>query len=126
MKRHSAMVKVLRIVCALLMLSLGFAHHPARAMAAALETFDPAYRLPDGTYASICRESGNGEMPDAVPFCDACVLASSILVPSPDSAVWLITDFVSLANEHAAALTAPCHPRVERPRSQGPPVFPAI
>ena len=78
----------LRIVCALLMLSLGFAHKPVQA--APVAAFDEAYRLPDGTFAEICSEhlpktqSQHGKHEgSAILFCEACLLASSILVPTP-------------------------------------------
>lgn len=78
---------VLRMFCAVLMLSLGFAHKPVQAAPVAL--FDEAYRLPDGTFAEICSEhlpkqSQHGKHEGgAILFCEACLLASSIMLPTP-------------------------------------------
>jgi len=86
--RAKTIESVLRIVCAVLMLSLGFAHKPVQA--APVAAFDEAYRLPDGTFAEICSEhlsqnqSQHGKHKGgAILFCEACLLASSILLPTP-------------------------------------------
>lgn len=71
------------------MLSLGFAHKPALAAAPAV-LLDESYRLPDGTFAEICLghsggvnashpNDGPAHSSDAILFCEACLLASSIL-----------------------------------------------
>lgn len=100
--------RLLRIFCALLMLSLGFAHKPVQAIAAPTAAYDEAYRLPDGTFAEICADHA-GYQPaghdkgrhsgDAILFCEACLLASSILVPVPDDSSWLRTHFAWLENK---------------------------
>lgn len=96
---------ILRLFCAALMLSLGFAHKPV--FAAPVATFDEAYRLPDGSFAEMCSEHGSSNVSpqnehkhsgDAVLFCDACLLSSSILIPSPDTASWLRSEQGSIEN----------------------------
>lgn len=76
------------IFCTMLMLSLGFAHKPV--LAAPVAAFDEAYRLPDGSFAEICSQhfsqtqSPHGKHNrDTILFCEACLLASSILLPTP-------------------------------------------
>ena len=75
----------LRIFCAALLLSLGFAHKPLYARPSA----DPAssyYVLPDGSFAELCIDDADRGKPEKSWFgsgCDACRLASSILLPMP-------------------------------------------
>ena len=74
----------LRILCAMLLLSLGLAHKPADAQTRS----DPAssfYVLPDGSYASICYDGGQGHRPDKTGWsgCAACRIGPDIIVPAP-------------------------------------------
>lgn len=125
------MEKMLRIFCATLMLSLGFAHKPALAAAPAV-ALDESYRLPDGTFAEICLGHGNGvnashtrEGPahsgDAILFCEACLLASSILLPMPDTAGWLKTEFAWLDNRLPAEWSFRSVLTIQKPAARGPP-----
>ncbi|MEN9895744.1 MAG: hypothetical protein RIR97_1596 [Pseudomonadota bacterium] len=72
-----------RILCAIALLSVGFAHKPVMAFAAPLSE-NAAYQLPDGSFADLCiaDASGNhkGKMTDH--GCEACRLSASILVPT--------------------------------------------
>lgn len=102
-KKAKTVESVLRMVCAVLMLSLGFAHEPV--LAAPVAALDEAYRLPDGTFAEICSEHlpqnrlqhGKHEG-GAILFCEACLLASSILLPTPLGDECLNPNPVSLEN----------------------------
>jgi len=80
------MAKSLRVLCAIALLSVGFAHKPMTAFAAD-HVQSLAYQLPDGTFAEICSEHDGdqhkGKMADF--GCDACRLSASILVPMPPS-----------------------------------------
>jgi hypothetical protein len=74
----------LRIACAVLLLSLGFAHKPVQA-----SSYDnPAsahYVLPDGTYASLCIEDASHGQPHKSWLgsgCDLCRLSGAVLLPS--------------------------------------------
>ena len=75
----------LRIFCAALLLSLGLAHKPLHATPSA----DPSssyYLLPDGTFASLCIDNADHGKPAKSWLgsgCDACRLASSVLLPGP-------------------------------------------
>ncbi|NTB97790.1 hypothetical protein FY140_15730 [Agrobacterium tumefaciens] len=130
-RRLMGMEKMLRIFCATLMLSLGFAHKPALAAAPAV-ALDESYRLPDGTFAEICLGHGNGvnashtrEGPvhsgDAILFCEACLLASSILLPMPDTAGWLKTEFAWLDNRLPAEWSFRSVLTIRKPAARGPP-----
>ncbi|MFK3781002.1 hypothetical protein [Agrobacterium sp. NPDC089420] len=125
------MEKMLRIFCAALMLSLGFAHRPALAAAPAV-ALDESYRLPDGTFAEICLGHGDGlnvshsrnDLPhsgDAILFCEACLLASSILLPMPDTAGWLKTEFAWLDNRLSAEWGFRSVLTIRKPAARGPP-----
>jgi hypothetical protein len=125
--------RLLRIFCATLMLSLGFAHRPVQAAAPA-PAFDEAYRLPDGSFAEIC--FGHGDVKNATQnqnppghhetavslFCEACLLSSSILVPAPDTSSWLRTSFVSLENNVSITRSTIGKLEITRPRARAPPV----
>src|SRR5690554_3679478 len=85
--------KMLRVLCAALMLSLGISHKPANA-ATHIEQLHLAeeYRLPDGTFAEICHtlHGDEGDHPSNHQSlrerCEACILASAILIPTtPDT-----------------------------------------
>ncbi len=130
-RRLAGVEKMLRIFCAALMLSLGFAHKPA--LAAAPEVvLDESYRLPDGTFAEIClghsggvnashAKDGPAHSSDAILFCEACLLASSILVPVPDAAGWLRTEFAWLENRLSAEWTFRSVLTIRKPSARGPP-----
>lgn len=76
-----------RIICAIALLLVGFAHQPpAIAMAGTQPLALAAYALPDGTIPDICfsEDGSHGDRhgPE-LSVCDACIIASSILLPSP-------------------------------------------
>jgi hypothetical protein len=125
--------KLLRILCAALMLSLGFAHKPVNAALAA-PALDEAYRLPDGTFAEICFGHAEGVLVvdgHSVPghtdiaaalFCEACLLASSILIPAPDSGSWAKTEFAWLANALRSEQIFGSTIRIDRAKARAPPL----
>ena len=75
----------LRIFCAALLLSLGFAHKPVYAGSLS----DPAssyFELPDGSFPSICFDGGkDSHHPQKTAWngCEACRIASSVALPMP-------------------------------------------
>ena len=75
----------LRILCAVALLSVGFAHKPAFAVnePSALELAQ--YVLPDGTLPDICLNGMvDGKEKHPAPFkCEACRIASGLLMPAP-------------------------------------------
>ncbi len=112
-----------RILCAVLMLSLGFGHKPI--LAAPVAAFGEAYRLPDGSFAEICSEHlAQTQLPhskhsrDAILFCEACLLASSILLPTPVAEQGMGTDPASIENtlRQYHTIITPSAPRTNRAR----------
>ena len=74
----------LRILCAVALLSVGFAHRPAFAtQPTAIELAH--YVLPDGTLPDIClNDRVDGKVKHAFPVkCEACRIGSAMLVPVP-------------------------------------------
>lgn len=79
---HIAMAS-LRTLCAMLLVSAGLAHQPVAAKP--LQVQDLAiYVLPDGSVADLCVPGDDGK-PGKVMWhgCEACRIASSILIPAP-------------------------------------------
>jgi hypothetical protein len=124
----------MRIFCAVVMLSLGFAHKPVAAMAVSTVILDEAYRLPDGSFAEICEgheagqiahDSGNtGDHSGKISlFCEACLLASSILLPTPDTNSWARAHFAWLVNPPPLYLASGHDVDRQRPKARSPPVF---
>jgi hypothetical protein len=123
---------ILRVFCATLMLSLGFAHKPVAAMAAPAIAFDEAYRFPDGSFAEICATHADVDTPhktsksdhSGMPllFCEACLLASSILLPTPDTTSWVRAHFAWLDNRPTLNLAPSRSVDDHRPRARAPPV----
>ena len=117
----------LRIFCAALLLSLGFAHEPLRAEPSA----DPAssyYLLPDGTFATLCIDDAHHGKPRKSWLgngCDACRLASGILLPTPaaDQAV-ISGEFGAFRFPARFAFFGAISQRPGSP-VRGPPSFPA-
>ena len=123
-----------RIFCAVLMLSLGFAHKPVAAMAAPASLLDEAYRLPDGSFAEICEGHAgvqiiheNGKTTDhsgkTSLFCEACLLAASILLPTPDTTSWARAHFAWLVNRPPLYLASALDFDHQRPKARAPPIF---
>lgn len=71
----------LRMFCAMLLVSLAFAHRPA--MAAPVMDM-ASYVLPDGSVSSLCLPGEDGKQDKHVDRgCEACRIASSIAMPLP-------------------------------------------
>ena len=131
-RRQTLSARLLRIFCATLMLSLGFAHRPVAAIAAPSAAFDEAYRLPDGTFAEICETHANPQIVHgqgksdhsgtSTLFCEACLLASSILVPTPDVNSWLRADFVWLDNRPTLDVALSHADNGQQPKARAPPI----
>ncbi|MCM2474936.1 hypothetical protein HGO38_15750 [Rhizobium sp. CG5] len=110
---------MLRTLCAVALLSLAFAHKPPQVMAAAFETV--SLQLPDGSYADLCISEAGTKHPLINQFCEACMLSSTALLPTPDPNGWLLSSFASLQNSAATASEIPVALAVDHPRSRGPP-----
>ena len=76
----------MRLFCALALFMLGFASH---AMAGRdPDPYSAQYRLPDGTFASMCLPSEEHGAPQSdSDHCDTCVLSAGQLFTPPDTAV---------------------------------------
>ena len=131
-KQPTLAIRLLRIFCATLMLSLGFAHKPAVAIAATTVAFDEAYRLPDGSFAEICEghagvqtahEKGRTDHSNIALFCEACLLASSILLPTPDMNSWVRVHFAWLDNRPVRDTAILRAVDDHRPKARAPPTI---
>ena len=75
----------LRMLCAMLLVFLGFAHRPITASAAPLPDA-ASYALPDGSVASLCLPGQDGKQDKHVDSgCEACRLVSGIAMPEPSA-----------------------------------------
>lgn len=77
-----------RMLCALALLLVGFAHKPPVAAAHALTPAELSlYTLPDGTLPDLCLTSEDGGAKhDGGTFgsgCEACRLSASVILPQP-------------------------------------------
>lgn len=110
----------LRIICAVALLSLAFAHRPPQMAAVVLET--ASLMLPDGKFADLCiGEAGMEHPAAAVVLCEACMLAGAIVLPLPDDGAWLITGLASLENALRERKGELAFLAIDRARSRGPP-----
>lgn len=85
----TSMANLVRIMCAIALLCVGFAHKPPAGLAATalpLEEFGQ-YVLPDGTLPILCLPGADGKSkhPDQRfgTGCEACRLSASIILPPP-------------------------------------------
>jgi hypothetical protein len=93
--RRGGMAKLVRILCAIALLCLGFAHKPPTADAASISIAEfEQYVLPDGTLSVLCLSDMDGQShgdKNVGNGCEACRLSASILLPAPgDASSWLI------------------------------------
>ena len=70
---------ILRIFCAMVFLSVGFAHRMPAAIAS--DALSVAYSLPDGSFADLCIADSGQKHASPVADCEACRLAGAILLP---------------------------------------------
>lgn len=125
-RRMTRWAACLRILCAVALLFVGFAHQPASATApTALELTQ--YVLPDGTLPDIClNDMVGGKAKHVGPVkCEACRIAGAMLMPEPadlDGAVLAFRRLVALPLVEEAL-----RPRRERPGAppRAPPVLSA-
>lgn len=114
----------LRMLCAVGLLLLGFAHQAPQAVAS--DGYDAAaYMLPDGTFASLCvtAKQADGKTVDVKPNCEACRLSASVILPKPDAGSWLERKLASLVNPPIETAAVAAVSTVSRPNSRGPPTL---
>ena len=123
-------VTLLRIFCVALLISLGFAHRPVTAAPdLSFEHYAEDYRLPDGTFADICRElhgdesNGGHPHPNLFSACEACILTSSCLIPSANEFAFGASDLNALAQQWANLHHHAQPSIINRYFARGPPVL---
>ena len=126
-RRMTRWAACLRILCAVALLSVGFAHRPAMAADAPSAVELAQYVLPDGTLADIClNDMVDGKHKPAAPAkCEACRIAGSLLMPAPADLAGVPLAFRSVSLLPGAEEALPS--RRERPGAppRAPPVLPA-
>ena len=84
-RRMTRWAVCLRILCAVALLSVGFAHRPAMAANVPSAVELAQYVLPDGTMPDLCLDGMvDGKEKHATPIkCEACRIGSAMLLPAP-------------------------------------------
>ncbi|TNM62139.1 hypothetical protein [Aliirhizobium smilacinae] len=122
MRRKSGIMA--QFVCILILSLIDWAGSTAYAMPSAglsSGAFAEAYRLPDGTFAVICSESGQHEKQTGDRHCDQCVTAGPVALASPvddmvlPDLVWHIGLEPVVRSQLAEMLS------IDRATSRGPP-----
>lgn len=99
-----------RMLCALALVFVAFAHQPVSAAPAQPDL--SAYTLPDGSLPVLCLTDTGGDKDHHSSAwhgngCEACRLASSVILPMPPmTAGQKVEPLQSLANKREAALIA--------------------
>lgn len=124
----TAMAACLRLVCAMAMLVLGFAHHVPSLEARGISAAELAqYTLPDGTLPDFClsiQEDGSGTTVKK-SGCVACRIGSALVPPSREDSsgvriavrlapLWPPRDFVT-PDSPLAAMASPRAPPAPHP-----------
>jgi hypothetical protein len=113
-------IKILRILCAMVFLSVGFAHRTP--VAVAFDALSVAYSLPDGSFVDLCI-ADRGQKHDKAPGdCEACRLAGTVLLPSPGDHGWLLSNFASLGTVKPRVPAVLSTYSLDRLRLRGPPL----
>ena len=129
LKAGQQMRMTVRVLVALALLFLSFAHHPAFARQITPEMASQ-YTLPDGSIGDICfgldgvDGAAHGAQHDSpAPVCEYCRLTSALLLPSPPDDGYLILQSVpTLPARPDFRVGVIDHPRI-LPQSRAPPVF---
>lgn len=111
----------LRMICALAVVLLAFAHKPPTTVTALVQNV--TLQLPDGSYADLCIGDHATEHPEMARYCEVCVLCHSTALPGPDDHAWLLTRTDSGTAVVPVQTSVAPAPGVERPRSRAPPAF---
>lgn len=118
-KVQTAMM-ILRIFCAMVFLSVGFAHRTPAAIAA--DAVSIAYSLPDGSFADLCIGDRGQKHSHESGDCEACRLSGSVILPLPGGHGWLLSTFASLGTVRPLEPSVHSAYVLDRPRLRGPPI----
>lgn len=121
----------MRILCAVALLSVGFAHRPAVSSAAELTLVELAqYSLPDGSLPILCvtekTPDGKGHSKAYMPGCEACRISAAVLLPTPPTD---IHEHLAFVREDVLVVRSEAFGRQLYPPNSGPrapPVFNAF
>lgn len=114
------MERWMRILCAIALLSVGFAHKPLNAFAAQASEI-ASYQLPDGSVPDLCSvdasDNSKGRMTDH--GCDACLVSASTVLPAaPANATEIIrVSSVISINERPESVRHRLYPPNSGPRA---------
>lgn len=77
--------RTVRIILAFLLVMVGLSHQPPLGVGDMVTLDVAAYVLPDGTLPELCITTDDGEVPHygAATICEACLIASSAMLPTP-------------------------------------------
>jgi hypothetical protein len=119
---------LMRILCAVALMSIGFAHHPAVASAAELPPLELAqYRLPDGSLPIICttEKTADGKQHGKTHMvgCEACRISAAALLPHPPAEV---CDHLALVRQDMVEPETATYRRQLHPPNCGPRAPPAF
>lgn len=97
---------VVRILCVLALVMLGFGHKPVNAPS--VTEIYAAYTLPDGTLPTLCvTDDGSQSAPGKTPIwhgCEACRLAAAVLIAQPPEALALHVTYYTVPKAFARQL----------------------
>ena len=82
----STLQVVVRALCVLALLAVGFSHRAPAFASLALSTSEiAALTLPDGTVPELCLpgEMDDGKSQAGFTHCEACLISASVLLPTP-------------------------------------------
>lgn len=119
---------LVRILCAVALLFVGFAHRPAVSIAAEPTPFELAqYRLPDGTLPVICvterTPDGQEHSKAYMPGCEACRISAAVLLPAPPTD---ICEHLTFARENIFVAGEETFHRQLYPPNSGPRAPPTL
>ncbi|MDB5523264.1 MAG: hypothetical protein JWM58_1027 [Rhizobium sp.] len=110
-----------RLFCALALFMLGFSGHAVAGHN--LDRYGAEYRLPDGTFASMCLPSEEHGAPDNDSrHCDTCVMSAGHLFMPPDSVIAFGVQSLSRERIRPAAVGNPRRILSHHRQSRGPPL----
>ena len=123
-RRMTRWAACLRILCAVALLSVGFAHRPVMAANAPSAAELAQYVLPDGTLPDLCLDGMvDGKEKHAAPLkCEACRIVGGLLLPAPANLSGVRLAFRHVSPLPPVAEALPSH----RERPGAPPRAPPV